>query len=76
MLHGIQEAIDSLIADPQPGRVDWWWCDALYMEPPVLARLAAITGDGKYYDYLQEMYWDSTDFLYSKDDSLFFRDKR
>ena len=30
----------------------------------------------KYYDYLQEMYWDSTDFLYSKDDSLFFRDKR
>lgn len=76
MLHGIQEAIDSLIADPQPGRVDWWWCDALYMEPPVLARLATITGDGKYYDYLQEMYWDSTDFLYSKDDSLFFRDKR
>mgnify|MGYP002605743984 FL=1 len=76
MLWGIQQAVDSLIADPKPGRVDWWWCDALYMEPPVLARLADITGDTKYYEYLQDMYWDSTDFLYSKEDSLFFRDKR
>lgn len=75
MLLGIQQAIDSLMTDPKPGRSDWWWCDALYMEPPVLARLANITQDNKYYDYLQEKYWDSTDFLYNKVDSLYFRDK-
>lgn len=75
MLLGIKQAIDSLIADPKPGRTDWWWCDALYMEPPVLARLANITQDNKYYDYLQEKYWDSTDFLYNRADSLYFRDK-
>lgn len=76
MLQGIRTAIDSLIADPKTGREDWWWCDALFMEPPVLARLATITGDSRYYNYLQEKYWDSIDFLYSKNDSLFFRDKR
>lgn len=75
MLNGIKMSIDSLIADPEPGRVDWWWCDALFMEPPVLVRLGKLTGDEKYYSYLHDMYWDTTDFLYSKPDSLFYRDK-
>ncbi|HEX8606575.1 MAG TPA: glycoside hydrolase family 88 protein, partial [Pseudoduganella sp.] len=26
----------------------WWWCDALYMAPPVLARQSALTGDPRY----------------------------
>ena len=75
MLNGIKMSIDSLIADPKPGRVEWWWCDALFMEPPVLVRLGKLTGDEKYYTYLKQMYWDTTDFLYSKEDSLFYRDK-
>src|ERR1700745_2177179 len=36
--------IDAMINAPQPGREDWWWCDALFMAPPVLARLNAATG--------------------------------
>lgn len=75
MMEGIRSSIDSLIADPKPGRVDWWWCDALFMEPPVLVRLGKLTGDEKYYTYLSEMFWDTTDYLYSKEDSLFHRDK-
>ena len=26
----------------------WWWCDALFMAPPVLARHALLTGDPRY----------------------------
>jgi len=71
----IQSSIDSLISDPKSGREDWWWCDALFMAPPVLVRLGKITNDEKYYRYLDKMYWDATDYLYSPSDSLFFRDK-
>lgn len=75
MLAGIQGRIDSLIAAEKPGRDDWWWCDALFMEPPVLVRLSQITGNGKYNDYLNRMWWDATDFLFDKEENLYFRDK-
>lgn len=75
MLDGIKGAVDTLMNNPKPGREDWWWCDALYMEPSVIARLGKLTGDKKYYSYLNEKYWDSVDYLYSKSDSLFYRDK-
>ena len=66
---------DSLIRNPKPGRDEWWWCDALFMSPPVLARLAAVTGEQKYNDYMNKMWWDTTDFLFDKKENLFYRDK-
>lgn len=66
---------DSLIVDPKPGRVEWWWCDALFMSPPVLARLAEATGEQKYNDFMNKMWWNTTDFLFDKDENLFYRDK-
>ena len=76
MLKPIRASVDSLIADPVRGRKDWWWCDALFMEPPVLARLARITGDKVYLDYMQDKYADAVNYLYCRQDSLFYRDKR
>ncbi|WP_243349980.1 glycoside hydrolase family 105 protein [Parabacteroides sp. FAFU027] len=76
MMSGIKTSIDSLIAAPKQGRKEWWWCDALFMEPPVLVRLGNLTGDDKYYRYLDQMYWDTSDYLYSKGDSLYYRDSR
>lgn len=75
MIEDIQNTFDSLILTAKPGREDWWWCDALYMAPPVLARLAAATGDTKYLNYLNTMFWDTYDFLYDKEENLFYRDK-
>jgi beta-galactosidase len=72
----IKNRMDSLMADPRPGRVDYWWCDALYMSPPTLARLAATTGNTGYLDYMNEMWWDASDFLYDDKESLFYRDDR
>ncbi len=74
MIEDIRNTFDSLILDPKKGREDWWWCDALYMAPPVLVRLAKATNDDKYLKFLHEMFWDSYEFLYDKDEDLFFRD--
>jgi len=75
MIADIRATFDSLIADPKPGREDWWWCDALFMAPPVLARLAAATDEPKYLQFLNVMFWDTYDFLYDKEEDLFYRDE-
>lgn len=75
MLAPIQQQFDSIMTDPKPGRVDWWWCDALYMAPPTLARLAKVTGKVKYRDFMNDMFWDATDFLFDKDENLYYRDE-
>jgi rhamnogalacturonyl hydrolase YesR len=75
MIADTRSTFDSLILTPRKGREDWWWCDALFMAPPVLSKLAAATGDEKYLMFLNEMYWDTYDFLYDRESHLFFRDK-
>jgi rhamnogalacturonyl hydrolase YesR len=75
MIAPIRDVFDRLMADPKRGREDWWWCDALFMAPPVLARLAEATGDQRYLKFLDEMWWDTTEFLYDKDEHLYYRDK-
>lgn len=52
------------------------WCDALFMSPPVLARMTKLTGEKKYLDYMNTMWWKTFDYLYSKEDSLIYRDDR
>lgn len=75
MIEAIQRNVDAQMAVPIPGRDEWWWCDALYMAPPMLALLARATGDGRYSGFLNTMYWDAVDYLYDPAERLFFRDK-
>ncbi len=56
------------------GRNVWWWCDALYMAPPVFAQMYAATGEQKYLDRLHSFYWDVIDYLYDREEQLVFRD--
>jgi unsaturated rhamnogalacturonyl hydrolase len=42
----------------------------------MLARLADATGNMAYLDYMNEMWWDATDFLYDPDNKLYYRDDR
>ena len=60
---------------PFTGRNLWWWCDSLYMAPPVLAAMSSATGDPKYRELLHKLYWDSIDFLFDPEEKLVFRDE-
>lgn len=76
---------DTLVMQPHTEPLDWinsiylreWaWCDALFMGPPALAYLSKATGDNRYLDTACELWWKSSDFLYSNTHHLFFRDSR
>jgi rhamnogalacturonyl hydrolase YesR len=75
MIGPFRAAIDRMIETKRPGRVDWWWCDALYMAPPALVRLAHATGDARYAAFMSDLWWDAADFLYDPAENLFYRDK-
>ncbi|MGL5683776.1 MAG: glycoside hydrolase family 88/105 protein [Marinifilaceae bacterium] len=54
----------------------WTWCDALFMAPPVYAKLYALTGDKKYIKYMNSEFMKTYNYLYDKDENLFYRDWR
>ncbi len=54
----------------------WSWCDALFMAPPVYAKLYALTGEKKYIEFMDREYRATTDYLFDKDERLFYRDRR
>jgi len=76
MIETIRSVLDSVVTLDTPGREDWWWCDALFMAPPVFARMYKATGDKKYLETMHKKFWDNAHFLFNKEDGLFYRDER
>lgn len=54
----------------------WSWCDALFMAPPVYAKMYMLTKDKRYIDFLNREYKATYDYLYDKEEKLFYRDRR
>jgi rhamnogalacturonyl hydrolase YesR len=54
----------------------WWWCDALFMAPPVLARQSALTGDPIYLRAMDKEWRRTAGRLWVGQDRLFLRDER
>lgn len=54
----------------------WWWSDALFMAPPVLARQSALTGDPKYLKAMDREWRRTAARLWVEQDRLFLRDER
>lgn len=54
--------------------ITWWWCDALFMAPPTLAKLSKITGNRSYLDLNDKLFQETYDLLYNKDERLYARD--
>jgi rhamnogalacturonyl hydrolase YesR len=76
LLAPIRERMDAVMRIPDdPAKPLWWWCDALFMAPPVLAKLSRATGDAAYLDFMDHEWWITSSLLYSERDHLFFRDK-
>lgn len=76
MIAGTRRELDDLIAHEQDtsAKIPWWWCDALYMAPPVWVRMYAITHQGKYLDYIDREWEKTSSLLYDSQEHLFFRD--
>jgi len=79
MIASLKTNLDAMVAAPKPGISkadgdDWWWCDALFMAPGAIARLGKISGDTKYYTFLDTM-WSATQAgLLDTKTGLFWRD--
>jgi rhamnogalacturonyl hydrolase YesR len=69
--------LDQLVVRPDDSaKLLWWWCDALFMAPPVLARASAATGDRRYLDAMDREWWQTSASLYDPTEHLYFRDSR
>ena len=83
MMANVQMQFDWIIKNPHPQSLDysegknrWSWCDALFMSPPAWILLTNITGDEKYFNYMNNQWWQTTGHLYDKEEHLFYRDDR
>lgn len=78
--------LDQILKDPAKGELlfvntkeyssqqRWSWCDALFMAPTVWAKIASVTGRRKYLDFMYQEYKFTTDYLFDKDEDLYYRD--
>jgi rhamnogalacturonyl hydrolase YesR len=83
MIAPLRACFDEILAHPAPatldyttpkGRENWSWCDSLFMAPPAWIQLWSVTGDRRYLDFAVNKWWVTSDYLYDKDEHLFFRD--
>jgi rhamnogalacturonyl hydrolase YesR len=83
MIAPLRASFDDILANRRNGTLDftvkgnqdrWSWCDALYMAPPAWLRLWSITGDQRYLDFAISEWWVTSDYLYDKEEHLYFRD--
>ena len=85
MIAKFRALADSIIAKPHNESLEWkngianreWaWCDALFMGPPAFAYLSTATHDPKYLDFAVKMWFKTTDYLFDKNENLYYRDSR
>ena len=86
MIAPMRERFDAILAKPsaapsldfalpdKKALEQWSWCDSLFMAPPTWLRLYAATDDQRYLDFVVTNWWRTTDYLYDKDEHLFYRD--
>jgi rhamnogalacturonyl hydrolase YesR len=85
MIEPTREQFDFIMLHPARTSLHWktpyhqdrWnWCDALFMSPPVWAKLYNVTGERKYLDFMVAEYKATTDFLFDKEENLYYRDEQ
>lgn len=77
----LQPTIDSVarfVEEPYPVKgfecIKYWWADALFMAPSVLIKLGKTINRPDYLKCNDELYHESYNLLYNKDEHLFARD--
>jgi len=75
ILDPIRAHLDAeMAAADDPNKPLWWWCDALFMAPPVYADMAVATGNSKYLTYMDREWDVTTNLLYDRGEHLYSRD--
>ena len=80
MIASVKERVSRIMNNPpQEGmqatnKQKWTWCDALFMAPPVYARIALLEDNRAYLDFMHKEFMDTYNHLYDKENRLFFRD--
>ncbi len=78
MIQPFIESMEKFMITPYPTKgiqqITWWWCDALFMAPPAMAKLSVSTGDEKYMEKSDELFHECYNLLYDKEEHLFARD--
>jgi rhamnogalacturonyl hydrolase YesR len=75
MMAPTRQRFETVMQMPDnPAKPLWWWCDALFMAPPVLAELAKATGDRRYVTFLDREWSITSAKLYDPAQHLFYRD--
>ena len=83
MIAALKARFDHILANPREGTLEfrtrgcqdrWAWCDSLFMAPPAWLRLYVATGDKRYLDLAVNHWWRTSDFLYDKNEHLYYRD--
>lgn len=54
----------------------WCWSDAVFMAPAAWLELSKVTGDPRYADYAKKEFAATTEYLFDKDEHLYYRDSR
>ncbi len=54
--------------------ITWWWCDALFMAPPTLAKLSKTFNDPSYLVLSDTLFMQCYRLLYNNEEKLFARD--
>lgn len=72
----LRRQFDEVMQEPDdPEKPVWWWCDALFMAPPVWTHLASIAHEEKYLAYMDREWHITANLLWDPQEHLFFRDK-
>jgi rhamnogalacturonyl hydrolase YesR len=85
MIAKFRPLADSIVNKPHDESLEWknriqlreWaWADALFMAPPALAYLSTATGDPKYLQTADKLWWKTTDYLFDSTENLYYRDSK
>jgi unsaturated rhamnogalacturonyl hydrolase len=78
IIKSVKERADWIINNPPAAAENyrkWSWSDALFMAPPFYAQLTVLTGDSKYFKFMDQEFKTTYQLLYDKEECLFYRDK-
>lgn len=80
LIASVSERVDWILAHPADTAMDyrnkqtWTWSDALFMAPPVYAKLSEFTGKDEYLRQMDQNFRRTCTHLYNSGEQLFYRD--